>query len=165
MASANPDPKPAGPVYLDSASVVQDGASYRVRLTGCLDATWIRAYVTAWTGLKFFSRFHLDVDSRTVQFSLAESEPQRDLDSVLEILAAMLRLTTLGAGVVRPEIADPSVRRQRRNRLDPAAGLQLILPSPPPPSLDPPRATWQEKVEDLVDDDVDSLVAEDLIDA
>src|SRR5712692_4218922 len=107
MASASSDLKPAGPVYFDASSVVQAGASYRVRLAGCLDATWIRPYVTAWTGLKFFSRFHLDVDDRTMQFSLAESEPQRDLDSVLEILAAMLRLTTLGAGVVRPELADP----------------------------------------------------------
>ncbi len=157
MAGSSPDPKPAGPVSLDSSSVIQDGAGYRVRLTGSMDATWIRSYIAAWTGLKFFSRFQLDVANQTVWFALEKTESPEDVNSVLAILAAMLRLT--GGST------SESSRLQRRNRLAPAAELQLPLPAPPPPALDLPRASRNDHVEDLGDEEIDSLISEDLIEA
>jgi len=53
----------------------------------------------------------------------------------------------------------------RRNRLAPSAQLQLHLPVPPapgPPAERPPVA-WEDPIDDLVQEEIDSLIAEDLI--
>jgi hypothetical protein len=62
----------------------------------------------------------------------------------------------------RFEFLSPALRR---NRLAPGAQLQLHLPVPPaprPPAEQPP-AVWEDPIEDLVQKEIDSLVAEDLI--
>ncbi len=53
----------------------------------------------------------------------------------------------------------------RRNRLAPGAQLQLHLPVPPaprPPAERPP-VVWEDPIDDLVQEEIDSLIAEDLI--
>jgi hypothetical protein len=62
----------------------------------------------------------------------------------------------------RFELLSPALRR---NRLAPGAQLQLHLPVPPaprPPAERPP-AVWEDPIEDLVQKEIDSLIAEDLI--
>ena len=164
MADSSLNPKGALTVALDPTSIAEEGAGYRVRLTGPFDASWIRAYFTLWTGLTFFSRFDLDVASRTAWFPLPEADAHNEVASMLQILDAMLRVTSHCAeepSGFEPPVANPS---RRRNRLAPAAELQLHLPAPlllPP--LAPARAPREDPGEQFSDGNVDSLVAEDLI--
>ena len=79
MAASRIEPNTGGPVALDPGSITPDGAGYRARLTGNLDASWIRTYLTLWTGSSFFSRFHLDVESRSVSFPAPEGERENDV--------------------------------------------------------------------------------------
>ena len=75
MAASRNETKAGGPVALDPDSITPDGAGYRARLTGNLDASWIRTYLTLWTGSNFFSRFHLEIlrdGSADVQFEILQ---------------------------------------------------------------------------------------------
>jgi hypothetical protein len=162
MTAPRRDPQFSGTVAVDAKSIAAEGSGYRVRLTGPFDAGWIRAYVSAWTGSTFFSRFDLDVEKQTAWFSLEEQDSEKDVASILHVLDAMLRLTSRRAdGTSKPGLATPGAPRYR-NRLAPSAELALQLPIPAPP---PARreARCEEPIEDLMDEDVDSLVAEDLI--
>ena len=82
----------AADIRVDATSLVRVGSGYRVRLVGYLRPVWIRSYLALWPGLKFFSRFHLDVATQQVSFSSDELAAS-DTAAVLEILAAMVRLT------------------------------------------------------------------------
>jgi hypothetical protein len=164
MADSRLNPKGALSVALDPTSIAEEGAGYRVHLTGPFDASWIRAYFTLWTGLTFFSRFDLDVASRTAWFPLPEADARHEVGSMLQILDGMLKVTShcaqtpSGSG---PPIVNPS---QRRNRLTPAAGLALHLPAPAPlPPPVPARARREDPGEHFSEGNIDSLVAEDLI--
>ena len=164
MADSRLNPKGALSVALDPTSIAEEGEGFRVSLTGPFDASWIRAYFTLWTGLTFFSRFDLDVASRTAWFPLPEADARHEVASMLQILDAMLRVTSHRAE--EPSGFGPLVASsvQRRNRLTPAAGLQLHLPAPAPlPPLAPARAPREDPGEYFSDSNVDSLVAEDLI--
>jgi hypothetical protein len=165
MAASRNQPKAGGPVTLDPASITPDGAGYRARLTGNLDASWIRTYLTLWTGSSFFSRFHLDVESRSVSFPAPERDGENNAALFLEIAGAMLQVTSrLAVANAQPgyELLSSALRR---NRLAPGAQLQLHLPVPPAPRprVERPPVVWEDPIEDLVQEEIDSLVAEDLI--
>jgi len=165
MAASRIEPNTGGPVALDPGSITPDGAGYRARLTGNLDASWIRTYLTLWTGSSFFSRFHLDVESRLVSFPAPEGERENDVALFLEIAGAILQVTSrFSVTNAQPgfEVLSPALRR---NRLAPGAQLQLHLPVPraPRPLVERPPVVWEDPIEDLVQEEIDSLVAEDLI--
>ncbi len=52
-----------------------------------------------------------------------------------------------------------------RNRLAPSAQPQLHLPVPPAlrPPAERPAVVWEDPIDDLVQEEIDSLIAEDLI--
>ena len=162
MAASSTEPKTGGPVALDPLSLTPDGTGYRARLTGDLDASWIRSYLALWTGSSFFSRFHLDVANESIWFPAPGGDGDKDLALYLEIAGAILQVTSrLAVPTLQPGFAP-----LRRNRLAPGARLQLHLPVPLPPKPEPERrpVVWNEPVEDLVEE-IDSLVEEDLIEA
>ncbi len=79
-------------------TLARDGSVYHVRLAGDLTPAWIRSYLSMWAGLAFFSRFDLDVEKREISFPASESAQSADTSGLLQIVAAMLRLTTRRAG-------------------------------------------------------------------
>jgi hypothetical protein len=160
MAASRTEPKTGGPVALDPLSLTPDGAGYRARLTGNLDTSWIRCYLTLWSGSSFFSRFDLDVAGGSIWFPAPESDGEKDLALYVEIAGAVLQVTSRFA-VPSPH---PGFEALRRNRLAPGARLRLHLPVPPPPkpTLERPPIVWEEPIENLVEE-IDSLVEEDLI--
>jgi hypothetical protein len=165
MAAPRIEPKIGGPVALDPESITPDGAGYRAQFTGDLDTSWIRAYLTLWTGSSFFSRFHVDLASRSVWFPAPDGEGENDVALFLEIAGAILQVTSrLAVTNAQPrfEVLSPALRR---NRLAPGAQLQLHLPVPPAPRppVERPPVVWEDPIEDLVQEEIDSLVAEDLV--
>lgn len=165
MAASRTEPNTGGPVALDPGSITPDGEGYRARLTGNLDASWIRAYLTLWTGSNFFSRFHLDIENRSVWFPSPQGEGENDVALFLEIAGAILQVTSrlsVANAQHSSEFVSPALRR---NRLAPGARLQLQLPVPraPRPPVERPPVVWEDPIEDLVHEEIDSLVAEDLI--
>ncbi len=75
-------------------TLARDGSLYHVRLAGELTPDWIRSYVALWAGLVFFSRFDLDVANREISFPAPGDPQSADTSGLLQIVSAMLRLTT-----------------------------------------------------------------------
>lgn len=95
-------------VTIDPASLkaweAGEGVGYNVRLMGSIDGSWVRCYLSLWTGLVFFSRFHLDLARSFVSFPCEQDADEKDVRSVLEIFDAMLRVTNRrAAGGTGPE--------------------------------------------------------------
>jgi hypothetical protein len=83
-----------GLVGVEPDTLARQGSLYHVRLSGDLTPAWIRSYLSLWAGLAFFSRFDLDIARHEISFP-APGEPDAvDTASLLQIVNAMLRLTT-----------------------------------------------------------------------
>ncbi len=85
---------PVSGVGLDPVTLGKEGSAYHVRLEGDLSPAWIRSYLSLWAGLAFFSRFDLDVEKREISFRAPDDAGPSDAASLLEIIRAMLRLTS-----------------------------------------------------------------------
>jgi hypothetical protein len=81
------------------------GTAYSVQLIGQMDSEWLEAYRVIRAESIAFSRFHLDATSKTVVFSCRSGDDSSDLESVLDMVEALVELANLYASSPGPSHA------------------------------------------------------------
>ncbi len=91
------------------------GPEYSVELSGPIDNHWVRTYCALWMGSSFFSRFLLNLNRQLVIVTATESERAEDVLSLMDILDAMVRMTSRRATSTRPH---PEPAEEERETAD-----------------------------------------------
>ena len=79
-----------------------NGTAYSVQLIGRMDKEWTEAYRVIRTESTGFSRFHLDPSSKAVLFTCRAGDEPTDIDSVLDMVEALVELANLYASSPGP---------------------------------------------------------------
>jgi hypothetical protein len=80
------------------------GTAYSVQLIGRMDAEWLEAYRILRAESAGFSRFHLDATSKAIVFSCRSGDEPSDIDSVLDMVEALVELSNLYASSPGPAV-------------------------------------------------------------
>jgi hypothetical protein len=82
-----------------------NGSAYSVDLIGRIDADWLEAYRVRRAESAGFSRFHLDSTSKSVVFTCRSDDAATDVESVLDMVEALIELANLYASSPGPGLA------------------------------------------------------------
>lgn len=78
------------------------GSAYSVQLIGRMDEEWLEAYRILRAESVGFSRFHLDANTKVVMFTCRAGDELSDIDSVLDMVEALVELANLYASSPGP---------------------------------------------------------------
>jgi len=80
----------------------QNGAAFSVELIGRIDADWLEAYRVLRAESSGFSRFHLDATAKSIVFTCRSGDESSDVESVLDMVEALVELANLYASSPGP---------------------------------------------------------------
>ena len=80
----------------------QNGSAYSVELIGRMDPDWLEAYRVLRAESAGFSRFHLDATSKSIVFTCRSGDETSDVESVLDMVEALVELANLYASSPGP---------------------------------------------------------------